>query len=136
MVCNSTQRGFTLIEIVLVLVLIGILTAIAIPKYIDITDKAEEAAAVALANQFAADVNNELANRMLKGENCSSVRASLVRGGGSIGEKYQSQSNNGMNIFVDSMATDSSPIPVVFTNKKGESYRVVVVPSRIATCDK
>ena len=37
---KNNKRGFTLIEIVMVLVLLGILAAIAIPKYYDLRDKA------------------------------------------------------------------------------------------------
>ncbi|MFR8958736.1 MAG: type IV pilin protein, partial [Sutterella wadsworthensis] len=39
---NNSKRGFTLIEIVMVLVLLGILAAVAIPKYYDLKTKAEE----------------------------------------------------------------------------------------------
>ena len=39
------QRGFTLIEIVMVIVLLGIIAAIAIPKYIDLKTDAEVATA-------------------------------------------------------------------------------------------
>lgn len=39
------QRGFTLIEIIMVIVLLGIIAAIAIPQYIDMKDKAKEATA-------------------------------------------------------------------------------------------
>lgn len=39
------EKGFTLIELVMVIVLLGILAAIAIPKYIDLTTEAKKAAA-------------------------------------------------------------------------------------------
>ncbi|MCP4684505.1 MAG: prepilin-type N-terminal cleavage/methylation domain-containing protein [bacterium] len=40
----NDQRGFTLIEIVIIIVVLGILAAVAIPKYQDITGEAKEAA--------------------------------------------------------------------------------------------
>lgn len=39
------QRGFTLIEIVMVIVLLGVLAAIAIPKYVDLKKDAQNATA-------------------------------------------------------------------------------------------
>ena len=39
------QRGFTLIEIIMVIVLLGIIDAIAIPKYIDLRTEAADATA-------------------------------------------------------------------------------------------
>jgi len=39
------QRGFTLIELVIIIVVLGILAAVAIPKYQDITSEAKEASA-------------------------------------------------------------------------------------------
>ena len=39
------QRGFTLIEIVMVIVLLGVLAAIAIPKYVDLKTDAQNATA-------------------------------------------------------------------------------------------
>jgi prepilin-type N-terminal cleavage/methylation domain-containing protein len=40
-----SQRGFTLIEIVMVIVLLGIIAAIAIPQYIDLRQEAQDATA-------------------------------------------------------------------------------------------
>lgn len=40
----SSRQGFTLIELVIIIVVLGILAAVAIPRYQDITGEAKEAA--------------------------------------------------------------------------------------------
>ncbi len=43
--CNSkAQKGFTLIEIVMVIILLGILSAVAIPKFVDLGSQSHDAA--------------------------------------------------------------------------------------------
>ena len=65
------QSGFTLIEIVMVLVLLGILSAVAVPKYFDLQAEAKQRAAQAAIAEAQARVNALFAEAILKGEKCS-----------------------------------------------------------------
>ena len=46
---KATQRGFTLIELVVVIVILGILAAFAVPRFINLQGEAREASVNALA---------------------------------------------------------------------------------------
>ncbi len=46
---KQTQKGFTLIELVMVIVILGVLAAVAVPKFVDLKGDAQTAASSAIA---------------------------------------------------------------------------------------
>lgn len=75
---SKKQMGFTLIEIVMVLVLLGILSAVAVPKYFDLRDKAEENAMAAIAAEYQSRLNAAFAGSLLDGKDCKTAVAAGI----------------------------------------------------------
>jgi prepilin-type N-terminal cleavage/methylation domain-containing protein len=57
MLKKNDQKGFTLIEIIAVLVILGILAAVAIPKYFDLQNDAKNKSALAAVSEGKARVS-------------------------------------------------------------------------------
>ncbi len=79
-------QGFTLIELVIVIAIIGILSAVAIPKFINLSSNAQTAATNAVAGALGAANASNYAARKLSSSlgvavaNCTDVSSALQGG--------------------------------------------------------
>ena len=61
------MKGFTLIELVVVILILGILVAVGIPKYVDLTAQAKQAADRSQLHSLRTSVNMLQASNLLAG---------------------------------------------------------------------
>src|SRR6266704_4264894 len=90
---HRTEKGFTLIELMIVVVIIGILAAIAIPNFIAMQDRAKEGSTKANMHTFQlASEDYGVQNNGTYAPDCATVAPLLPRGGANFNNPFSSAS--------------------------------------------
>lgn len=74
----SNKKGFTLIELVMIIVILGILAAVAIPRYTDLVGDADKANAKAVIGGLNSAASIAFAAKLTGNTRCNSIGASTL----------------------------------------------------------
>ena len=100
---KKVQQGFTLIELMIVVAIIGILAAVALPAYQDYSNRAKMSEAIVAASALRTSVTEVYQN------------ANTLPGVGNWGGEFTAGASTGPTRYVASIATDAKGVITVTT---------------------
>lgn len=115
----NAQKGFTLIELMIVIAIIGILAAIAIPAYTDYTVRARVTEAMTTASAMKATVSENIMN---------AGGTAIPATGNCNGVQTVGASNKTKNVE-SATCTDSTGVILVTTTAAAKSVPVTLTPT-------
>ncbi len=118
---RSIQKGFTLIELMIVVAIIGILAAVALPAYQDYTIRAKVSEGLVLSGQLKTAVTETFQSKGPSAMTCTNAATCAV-----IGATELDATALGGNANVASVVTDAAGIITI-------AYKPAVVPAAANT---
>ncbi len=75
---KKNEKGFTLIELIMVIVILGIISAVAIPKFLSLADTAKLNAARGIGGGVSGTISSEHADYLLNGSSATYTLADVL----------------------------------------------------------
>jgi prepilin-type N-terminal cleavage/methylation domain-containing protein len=113
---KQVQRGFTLIELVMVIVILGVLAAVAIPKFVDLKGDAQVAAVQGVAGgissassvNYAAKSVNSAKGATTTGLTCTAAATAILQGGLPAGYTLAAVNIGAVGVSTDCIVTNTA----------------------------
>ena len=115
----KNQNGFTLIELIMVMIILGILSAVAIPRYLETIQKAEEASEDAVISNIGVALENYGVHKLI-----DSGRAIWPDNPfDALKDKPQTYTDDGTNADTDNEWTFVDGDPAYITHQRSDNSR-------------
>ena len=116
---KNNKNGFTLIELIMVMIILGVLSAVAIPRYLETIENAEEAAEDAVISNIGVALENYAIHKLVK----SGRGIWPDNPFDALKEKPQSYTNDGTNADSDNEWTFVVGTPSYITHQRADNKR-------------
>ena len=116
---KKSNDGFTLIELIMVMIILGVLSAVAIPRYLETIEKAEEASEDAVISNISVALENYGVHKLI-----DSGRAIWPDNPfDALKEKPQTYTDDGTNADTDNEWTFVDGDPAYITHQRSDNTR-------------